>query len=348
MSRVLVVATSRKTRGGITSVVKAHETGEQWKKYHCKWIETHRDGPAWRKILYLVIALTEYLCLLPFADIVHIHVGLRVSVTRKLIFAKIAKFFGKKIIIHFHPATEKHLFDGNFSSEIKTLFNYSDKLLVLSPQWIKWINMAYPDNSYDMEVVYNPCTEVRRKDWSLREKYILFAGSIIDRKGYKQLLKAFAEIANLYPDWKIKFAGNGEIENAKKLQKSLNLPKEQVEYLGWISGEEKDRAFQYASIYCLPSWGEGFPMGVLDAIAYGIPVITTSVGGITDVIHDGVEGLICETYNLDSLVNCLKRLMESEILRKRIVENADKLKETVFNLRNSCEHIGNIYAELSV
>lgn len=42
--KVLVVATSRKTRGGITSVVKAHETSEQWKKFHCKWIETHRDG----------------------------------------------------------------------------------------------------------------------------------------------------------------------------------------------------------------------------------------------------------------------------------------------------------------
>lgn len=52
MPKVLVVATSRKTRGGITSVVKAHETGNQWKKYHCKWIETHRDGPSWRKILY--------------------------------------------------------------------------------------------------------------------------------------------------------------------------------------------------------------------------------------------------------------------------------------------------------
>ena len=44
MTKVLVLATSRKTRGGVTSVVKAHEQGEQWKKYHCKWIETHRDN----------------------------------------------------------------------------------------------------------------------------------------------------------------------------------------------------------------------------------------------------------------------------------------------------------------
>ena len=69
MARVLVVATSRKTRGGITSVVKAHETGAQWKKYHCRWIQTHRDGNPIRKLWYLFTALIEYACLLPFYDI---------------------------------------------------------------------------------------------------------------------------------------------------------------------------------------------------------------------------------------------------------------------------------------
>lgn len=94
--KVLVVATSRKTRGGITSVVKAHETSKQWRKFHCKWIETHRDGNNIRKLWYLGTALIEYICLLPFYDIVHIHVGLRTSVRRKLIFAHIARLLKKK------------------------------------------------------------------------------------------------------------------------------------------------------------------------------------------------------------------------------------------------------------
>lgn len=84
--KVLVVATSRKTRGGITSVVKAHETGEQWKKFHCRWIQTHRDGPAWRKVWYLVTALIEYMVLLPWYDIVHIHVATTQSARRKKLF----------------------------------------------------------------------------------------------------------------------------------------------------------------------------------------------------------------------------------------------------------------------
>lgn len=94
--KVLVVATSRKTRGGITSVIKAHETGEQWRKYHCKWIETHRDGNSVRKLWYLGTALIEYICLLPFYDIVHIHIATTQSAKRKQLFFYPAKWLKKK------------------------------------------------------------------------------------------------------------------------------------------------------------------------------------------------------------------------------------------------------------
>ena len=100
--KVLVVATSRKTRGGITSVIKAHEMGEQWKQYHCKWIQTHRDGPALRKLLYFVIGLIEYIVLLPFYDIVHVHFSEPSSAIRKRIFVRLAKLMNKEVVIHFH------------------------------------------------------------------------------------------------------------------------------------------------------------------------------------------------------------------------------------------------------
>lgn len=66
MTKVLVVATSHKTRGGITSVIKAHQQGAQWKEFHCKWIETHIDKGMFWKLFYLIKGLTTYLLLLPF------------------------------------------------------------------------------------------------------------------------------------------------------------------------------------------------------------------------------------------------------------------------------------------
>lgn len=345
MTKVLVVATSRKTRGGITSVVKAHETGEQWKKHHCRWIQTHRDGNVIWKLWYLGISLIQFLIFLPFYDIVHIHAGLKSSIDRKLIFAKIAKRYKKKIIIHFHPATEKHLFDEHFKYKIEKLFSYSDLLLVLSPQWIKWINQAYPDRNFKMQVLYNPCPQVNR-DFSKKKRHILFAGTLNERKGYNRLLEAFSKIANLYPDWKIIFAGNGEIGKAKELQIQLHIPENQVIYLGWVSGHEKEKAFQEASIYCLPSWGEGFPMGVLDAWAYGIPVITTPVGGIVDIIQDGINGLIYNIYDIQKLSDNLSILISSEKLRNKIVTETDKLVKNEFNISTINKQLDYIYSSI--
>lgn len=342
--KVLVVATSRKTRGGITSVVKAHETGAQWKKYHCRWVETHRDGNALRKLWYLLTALVEYVCLLPFYDIVHIHVGLRTSVGRKLVFAKIARAFGKKIIVHFHPATEKHLFDEH-KYKIEELFSYADLLLVLAPQWIRWINQAFPNRHFRMRVLYNPCPNVNR-DFSRKKKNILFAGTLSERKGYNRLLEAFAKIAPKHKDWKLVFAGNGQLEEAKELQRRLGIPASQVEYLGWVSGKDKEAAFQEASIYCLPSWGEGFPMGVLDAWAYGVPVVTTPVGGITDIIANGENGIVYDIYDIEGLAASLSRLMDSQELRKRIVQQADSFVNGEFNVKNIASQLDDIYSTL--
>lgn len=159
--RVLVVATSRKTRVGITSVVKAHETGEQWKKYHCRWIKTHRYGPACRKLWYLVTALIEYMVLLPWYDIVHIHVATTQSARRKKLFFVLAKLLHNKTILHFHPSNEKFLYEPNNQKLYRNLFSKADLVLVLSEQWRRWIKEALGLTKH-IEVLYNPCTIVKK------------------------------------------------------------------------------------------------------------------------------------------------------------------------------------------
>ena len=308
MAKVLVIATSRKTRGGITSVVKAHETGEQWKKYHCRWIETHRDGNSIRKLWYLGTALVEYICLLPFYDIVHIHLATTQSAKRKKMFFYLAKWLSKKVILHFHPSNEKFLFEPMNSKLYRKLFSKADLVLVLSEQWRCWIKMALGLSNH-IEVLYNPCPIVNRRD-DLRKNHILFAGTIISRKGYETLIRGFARIAQEHSDWKVIFAGNGEIANAMKIVECCGI-QNQVEFLGWVTDKDKEKVFQEASVYCLASDGEGFPMGVLDAWAYGIPCVVTPVGGIPDIVVDGENGLDRKSTRLNSSHNVASRMPSS-------------------------------------
>ncbi len=351
MSRVLVIATSRKTRGGITSVIKAHETGAQWKKYHCVWIQTHRDGVVWRKILYLIIAYIKFVFLIPFYDIVHVHGTSGTSGKRKLPFVWLAKKLRKKCIYHFHPSSEKALLDEKNRIILKSLFDKVDVILALSPLWAKRIKETFPNERYNVQVLWNPCPLVKRR-LDRKKKYILYAGTLIKRKGYDVLLRAFGEIAYKYPDWSLVFAGNpylqegiNELEDGKRIAKELKIS-DNVKWLGWVSGEEKEKTFNEASIYCLASEGEGFPMGVLDAWAYGLPCVMTPVGGINDIVQDGINGLLFPIGDYNTLAQKLDELMSDSQLRNCIVEQTDNLVLDRFSIDNINKNLDHIYSSL--
>lgn len=347
MARVLVIATSRKTKGGITSVIRAHETGEQWKKYQCRWIQTHRDGNSLIKIWYLFFALIETLFLMPFYDIVHIHLSEMNSTLRKIIFFQIARLFHKKIIVHFHSFSKETSICSKYRPRYQFIFPRADMVIVLSKYWQNAVCEEFCLSDKKVRVLYNPCPTIEKiiKDDEFKTKTILYAGTLNERKGYLDLIQGFAKIANSFPDWKIVFAGNGEIEQGQLLAKELGIST-QVVFLGWISGEEKDKYFREARIFCLPSYAEGFPMSVLDAWAYGLPVITTPVGGIPDVAEDGKNMLLFSPGDVVTLSIQLERLIQNITLRNAIAKESVVLANTLFNVNTINHKLEEIYDSL--
>lgn len=342
--KILVVATSRKTRGGITAVVKAHEKGKQWKSYHCVWIETHIDKNAIWKLLYFIKGLFMYLCMLPFYDIIHIHTSEPPSATRKCLFLLFAKILKKKVIVHFHAFSPETTINGKYSKLYKYLFVNADCIIVLSQSWKKYVNEAF-NLGNKIKVIYNPCiSEISNKKYN-KKNQILYAGTINARKGYTDMIKAFSRIASNFPNWNIVLAGNGEIEKGKMLAKQYGI-EAQVIFLGWINGCKKDQVFKESSIFCLPSYAEGFPMAVLDAWSYSLPVITTPVGGIPDIAQNGKNMLLFNPGDIDALAENMKKLIVDVTLRNNIVKESVKLTKTTFNINTINSQIGNLYKEI--
>lgn len=344
MTKVLVVATSCKTRGGITAVVKALEAGEQWSRFHCRWIPTHVDKSKLSKLMCLARGLAEYLVMLPGADIVHIHVSEPSSAKRKLLFFRPAKWLKKKIVVHFHSFSPDTTINGPHSKLYQELFCKADAVVVLSNYWKKVVDDKFHLGDR-IKVVYNPCPTITCPQKYEKAKSILYAGTINQRKGYADLIRAFAKVAPKHPDWKISLAGNGEIEQARSLAKELGI-EGQVEFLGWVNGESKDKAFKQASVFCLPSYAEGFPMAVLDAWAYGLPVITTPVGGIPDVAVDGENMLLFNPGDIDTLAEKLDLMISDAVLRDKLSSASTKLAAEEFNLSTITQQVGEIYETL--
>lgn len=343
-NKVLVIGTSHKTRGGITSVINAHKKGKQWTKYHCKWIETHIDkGVIW-KLFYLIKGWLTYVMLLPFYDLIHIHTSEPPSAIRKCLFMPFAKLLGKKVIVHFHAFSPETTINGKYQKIYKYLFNEADCVIVLSQLWEKYVNDAFHLED-KLQVIYNPCTTEILEEKYAKKKQILFAGTVNARKGYADMIKAFAKIARECHDWKIVFAGNGEIKQGEELAKSLGIESQTV-FLGWVSGDAKDKAFKESEIFCLPSYAEGFPMAVLDAWAYGLPVITTPVGGIPDIAEDGKNMLLFDAGDTEKLAYNMKVLIDNEDLRNQIINESIKLAKTTFNIDTINKQIESLYQKL--
>ena len=341
-TRVLILATSRKTRGGITAVLKAHETGEQWKRFHCHWVQTHRDGNNFRKIAYLAFAWLDFLVRIPFYDIVHVHFSLGTTARRKVPFVKVAKALGKKVIIHLHCGSQIHEI---WNKDYSYLFSVADVSLLLSENLLHMVE-EHTGKGRDYRVCYNPCPQICKEPVLQKKKQILFSGTLYAGKGYQDLIRAFAKIAKKYSDWNVVLAGNGEVEKGRAISKELGIAN-QVEFLGWVSGEQKDKAFRESMIFCLPSYAEGFPMAVLDAWAYGLPVITTPVGGIPDVAKDGKNMLLFNPGDIDALAHQLEKMIIDENLRNRIALASLDFAENKFNQYTINKQLGELYEDLS-
>lgn len=339
MPKVLVVSTSRKTRGGITAVLRLYEKSSMWQQYHCRWIGTHRDGGKLRKICYFIKALALYVVLLPCYDIVHIHFSLPVSAKRKYPFFRLAKLLGKKTVIHLHCGSQ---IDDIWSPIYRTMFEQCDCGILLSESLKRKVEERI-GKSNKLRVVYNPCPVISNIDQFKKQNIILFSGTLYEGKGYKDLIRAFAMIAHQHQDWKVVLAGNGEVEQARSLATNLGIIN-QVELLGWVSGEAKHKAFCEAKALCLPSYAEGFPMAVLDAWAYGLPVITTPVGGVPDVAIDGENMLLFNPGDVNRLAFCLDRMISDESLRSNLSVASHKLADGKFNLKTVTEEVASIYA----
>ena len=340
--RVLVVATSSKTRGGITAVINSYKTTQFWSDYNCFWIETHIDKAPIDKIIYFVRSLIKFIVLLPTASLVHVHLSAPTSAKRKYTFLALAKLFKIPIIIHFHAFSAESTIDKDYSNLYDRIFKMADTIIVLSESWKKGIIKDLKIEESKIEVIYNPCPQIVLNDNIQKTNTILYAGTLESRKGYKDLIRAFAVIIEIYPKWKLVFAGNGEINEGIALSKKL-LIENQVVFKGWVAGIEKEQLFREANIFCLPSYAEGFPMAVLDAWAYGLPVITTPVGGIPDVAKDGINMLLFNPGDTKILSEKLIKMISDKLLSNVISKASIEFSLNQFSLDSITSQLNTIY-----
>lgn len=312
-SQVLFLGVSKKTKGGMTAVLVSYD----------KYIENMRFIPTWKlgnkvvKSWYALQALVRTWFLLTFdkrIKIVHIHGAANASFKRCKLFINLAKKCGKKVILHEHAADFVEYYDEAADKQaiIDTLRN-CDALIVLSQSWKEYFVSIGMDDAkiHVLNNIVSPPELLPEKHVADGKLHLMYMGEISKRKGGFDLLQAIADNKDYFKDKLILRMGGNEVDGDIKTFIKEHGLESFVTYEGWIAGQKKIDCLNWEDVYILPSYNEGLPIAILEAMAYSHPVISTPVGGIPEVIETGKNGMLVQPGDTKAIADAIKYYIEN-------------------------------------
>lgn len=338
-------------RGGMRSVVEGYISDGFIDRENIYLINSYGDGGFLTRQIILLRALAVFSwCLIRHRiGLVHCHAAMRGSFWRKGLFASLARLRGVPVVLHLHGSEMKLFYRSQcpiVQKLIRRHLRKATRVIALSEGWKEFVESIAPG----VRVVVLP-NYVKVSDSVNAEnrsaQTILFLGIVGPRKGTFDLIRAFHRIHESHPGAQLIVAGNGQIAEAEELVAHLKL-NGRVIIAGWAGDEARAKLLEKASIFALPSYNEGLPMSVLEAMAAGLAVVTTRVGGIPELITDSVDGMLLEPGNPQKLADAIATLLDDAELCARIGNAGQKRVLDHYSRRIVLPALHNIYATVSV
>jgi glycosyltransferase involved in cell wall biosynthesis len=345
---VLMVGTDLDGKGGVRAVVRGYCDGGLFERYHCVYVASHRAGSTWVKITTAVKAWLRVASLLRRLEtpLVHVQAASRGSFWRKFVVCLLARAAGRPYIFHLHGGGFSDFYQESgwlARRLIRSTLEHAALVIALSEQWRERLLRICPIAR--VEVLHNAVAipdilELGRRDG--RDSTLLFLGHVLRAKGVYDLVRAFAKVANRFPQAKLVLGGIGDLEGVQQLAAQLEIS-QRLSCPGWLEPDRKSAALASSLIFVLPSYAEGMPMALLEAMSWGLPVIATPVGGIPQVVDHNVNGLLVGAGDTDGLAAQIECLLADPALRERLGASARARIETDFSLRDALERLTAIY-----
>ncbi len=343
-----------KTRGGISTLISEILKSPLKDDFDLTYIESQAEdfGRAGKLVLAFK-AIVKFISTSMFKapDLVYVHLGSNASLYRESIFILFARLMRKKVIAHFHAGD----IDTYFPKQSRIGQRYIRRALAACPDFIAVsqesasqlrtfvgsANISVIPNAIDTSIFVNPESESSRKNRDGPIK-ILFVGAMGKLKGERDLANALAIIKKSGANVKTSFLGYGA-DNLGIYCEELGVTN-LIEFMGAIPMDQRIKFFNEADIFVLPTYAEAMPMSVIEAMAAGLPTISTTVGGIPELINDGEDGLLIRpgdvnalakqilflAHNKDARLEMGRRAQERARKNMDISEYSNRLKRHLF------------------
>lgn len=336
--------------GGIAYVVKSHIHSELNESFNLSLVK--KPNLANRNSLTKIYFLIHYYFILftkiieKQAKIVHIHSSSFSGFWRYSVALFISKLLNAKVVFHIHGARFDDFYQNSFFTIryfISQILNSVHALIVLTPEWSNFFNKIIRDKSI-IKILPNGVDTNKYKVSNNKSKNkVLIHFGCTARKGINEIINSLPEIID--DNTRLILVDNIKRQSIKDKVKEYS---DNVDYFVNISEDKKIRLLSSSDILILPTFAEGMPILILEAMSSGLAIVTSAVGGIPSVLQNKKNCIFAEpgdSKTLQSSISILKndqKLMESmKVTNRKEVEKLYSLRKITGKLENIYNHLTN-------
>lgn len=347
--KVVMIGTALSAPGGMTSVVRQYQRAGFFEVQAVRYISSYERAGLLTQVPVMLRALAVLTGLLLSGQVrlVHVHSASRGSFWRKSLFCALARFFDVPYVFHLHSGEFGVFVQEECSPWARRWVAHTlagaARVVVLTAMWERELGRLFP--GLRVSVLGNP-VQVPDSGCPARgaSKTVLFLGRLREKKGIVDLLNAVPAVLRRVPETHFVLAGDGDQADMSALAEQLGVSAS-VSFPGWIDGPEKDALLASASVLVLPSYFEGLPVCILEAMAAGVPVVASRVGGIPDVLEDGACGLLITPGDREALSDALVGVLTDPVLGERLRQRAFVQARQTFSVEAVLAALGGVYRD---
>ena len=288
-------------------------------------------------------------------NIIHTHtreVAVAVSITNKLIRKPAATVYSLRNAYKLEKVTWLQKLIR--LPEILAL-KWTDNIIALTPAVKDWLVSEFKVEPTKISQIYAGADidEVeqflsRKKGECHQSNIILCTGAIVPRKNQFTAVKAIAKVLKTHPEIKMVFAGPiGEVEYLQSIKRFIaeNALSSSIEFRGEISKQDLYNLYSDAKLFLFPSTAEIDPVSLKEALAFGLPVVSSTIKPIANVVNEKGCAILTDTYDVEEIGAAINRLLDDDTLRQSMSLKAKELART-FSYENIAAQMLALYEKL--
>lgn len=313
-------------------------------------LDTRGGGSAWFSAWILTTALAKLIMGRLGGDLAGVHVNMaeRLSVVRKGAILALCRAIGVPAVLHLHAA-QLDPFYRSLPAPLRWLtrwvFTLPASVLVLGAASQRFVINELGVPGGRVEVLNNGVpepVEPRERSAAQAPRQVLFVGNLSERKGVTDLLRALARPCLRGTALELTFAGGGDVAAYEAVARQLGVDG-RVRFEGWVAQETVARLMARADVLVLPSYDEGLPLVILEALANRVAVVCTPVGEIPTVLSDGRNALFVTPGDVEGLAKALHKVLSQPQLMDELGRNGRALYEERFCLSRFFSSVARIH-----